>query len=115
MSSDRHRPRTTPTADDVTGSPPTSPASVTDNRIPHTRTGAAWFAVCSAALLCVVLIIFMTQNTRRVEVTFLWTHTSLPLALALLIAAVGATILAVVVGAARITQLRHLYRRGHGN
>ncbi|MBB3098492.1 putative integral membrane protein [Actinoplanes campanulatus] len=62
-----------------------------------------------------VLIVFMVQNTRRVEVTFLWTHTSLPLALALLIAAVGATILAVVVGTARITQLRRLYRRGHGN
>ncbi|MEU8662927.1 hypothetical protein, partial [Actinoplanes philippinensis] len=81
MSSDRHRLRTTPAADDASGSPPPSPALVTDNRLPHTRTGTAWFAVCSAALLCVVLIVFMAQNTRSVEVTFLWTHTSLPLAL----------------------------------
>jgi uncharacterized integral membrane protein len=115
VSSDRHRPRTASAADDVPGSPPTSPASATDNRIPHTRTGTAWFAVCSAALLCVMLIVFMAQNTRSVEVTFLWTHTSLPVALALLIAAVAATILAVVIGTARIAQLRHLYRRGHGN
>ncbi|BEL01858.1 hypothetical protein Q0Z83_000490 [Actinoplanes sichuanensis] len=115
MSSNRHRPRTASAADDVSGSPTTSPASAAGNRVPQTRTGTAWFAVCSAALLCVVLIIFMAQNTRSVEVTFLWTHTSLPLALALLIAAVGATILAVVIGTARIAQLRHLYRRGHGN
>ncbi|MDY7090392.1 MAG: DUF1049 domain-containing protein [Actinomycetota bacterium] len=114
MSNDRHSPRTAP-AEDVIGSPPTSPASVISNRVPHTRTGTVWFAVCSAALLSVVLIVFMAQNTRSVEVTFLWMHTRLPLALALLIAAVGATILAVVIGTARITQLRHLYRRGHGN
>jgi uncharacterized integral membrane protein len=113
--SDLHRPPTAPAADEITGSPPTSPASATNSRAPHTRTGTAWFAVCFAALLCVVLIVFMVQNTRNVEVTFLWTHTSLPLGLALLIAAVGATILAVVVGTVRITQLRRLYRRGHGN
>lgn len=56
-----------------------------------------------------VLIVVMAQNTRSVEVTFLWMHTSLPL----LIAAVGAPIMAVVIGTARIAQLRHLYRHGH--
>lgn len=57
-----------------------------------------------------VLIVFMLQNTRSVEVTFLWMHGTLPLALALLITGVGVAILAMVVGGARITQLRRLRR-----
>jgi uncharacterized integral membrane protein len=108
VSNDLHRPPTAPAADDAIAAPV---ASATTNRVPHTRTGAAWFGVCTAAFLFVVLIVFMVQNTRSVEVALLWMHGSLPLALALLIAAVGAAILAVVVGAARITQLRRLYRR----
>jgi uncharacterized integral membrane protein len=53
----------------------------------------------------------MVQNTGSVEVTFLWMHGTVPLALALLIAGVGVAILAMVVGAARITQLRRLSQR----
>jgi uncharacterized integral membrane protein len=88
----------------------TAPPAVPTSRIPHTRTGATWFGICVAALLFVVLIIFMMQNTRSVQVHFLGMHGSLPLALALLIAAVGAAIVTMVVGAARITQLRRLSR-----
>jgi uncharacterized integral membrane protein len=58
-----------------------------------------------------VLIVFMLQNTRSVEVSFLWLHGSVPLALALLIASVGTAIAVIVVGAARITQLRRQTRR----
>jgi uncharacterized integral membrane protein len=79
--------------------------------VPRTRTGAAWFGICVAALLFVVLIVFMLQNTRSVEVSFLGMHGNLPLALALLVAAVGTAILTMVIGAARITQLRRLSRR----
>ena len=82
-------------------------------RVPRTRTGAAWLGVCIAAVALVVLIIFMLQNTRRVEVTFLWMHGSVPLAMALLVAAVGVAILAIAVGAARTTQLRRLFRHRH--
>jgi uncharacterized integral membrane protein len=111
VSNDLHRPRTALAADDATAAPVASFASATTYRVPHTRTGAAWFGLCAAAFLFVVLIVFMVQNTSSVEVAFVWMHGSLPLALALLIAAVGAAILAVVIGAARITQLRRLYRR----
>ncbi|OJF11180.1 hypothetical protein BG844_28145 [Couchioplanes caeruleus subsp. caeruleus] len=85
----------------------TSPAG----RVPRTRTGAAWSGICVAALLFVVLIVFMLQNTRHVEVTFLWLHGSLPLALALLIAGVGVGIATAAIGTARIAQLRRLSRR----
>ena len=72
----------------------------------RTATSRAWFGVWVAVAALVVLIVFMLQNTRSVEITFLWMHGSVPLALALLIAGVGAAILAMAVGTARISQLR---------
>jgi uncharacterized integral membrane protein len=114
MSNDLRRVRT-PSADPAATVsrevPVTTPPMANANRMPHTRTGAAWFGICAAALLSVVLIVFMLQNTRSVRVDFLWMDGSLPLALALLMAAVGAALLTMVVGAARITQLRRLSRR----
>jgi uncharacterized integral membrane protein len=101
---------------DTTAEPPDEPfitgrPEPVGHRSPHTRTGAAWFGICLAALLSIVLIVFMAQNTGHVEVNFLWMDGSLPLALALLIAGVGAAIVTMVVGAARITQLRRQARR----
>jgi uncharacterized integral membrane protein len=84
------------------GPPSASPAG----RVPHTRMRAAWLGISAASLTSVVLIVFMLQNTRSVEITFLSMHGTLPLALALLIAAVGVGILFTVIGTARITQLR---------
>jgi uncharacterized integral membrane protein len=114
MSNDLHHTPNAP-ADPTTTGPPQAPAAAPSRsptaRVPRTRTGAAWFGICVAALLFVVLIVFMLQNTISVEVNFLWMHSSLPLALALLTAAVGAAILTMVVGAARITELRRLSRR----
>jgi lipopolysaccharide assembly protein A len=88
-----------------------APVAPRDRAVPRTRWSAAWAGICAAALALVALIVFMLQNTGSVEVTFLWMHGSLPLAMALLIAAVGAAILTMVFGAGRITQLRRLARR----
>ena len=123
MSNDFDQTRST-SADPPTVGPPPNPATAPQNtaeqastspagRMPRTRTGAAWFGICVAALLLVVLIVFMPQNTRSVEVTFLGMHGNLPLAMALLVAAVGSAILTMAIGTARITQLRRLSRRQH--
>jgi uncharacterized integral membrane protein len=93
------------------GAAPEVPVAARERAVPRTRLSAAWAGICAAALALVALIVFMLQNTRSVEVTFLWMHGTLPLALALLIAAVGAAILTMVFGAGRITQLRRLARR----
>jgi uncharacterized integral membrane protein len=92
----------------VPAGPPAMPAG---ERVPRTRTGTIWFGLCGAALLFVVLIVFMLQNTGSVRISFLWMRGSLPLALALLTAAIGAAILTMAVGTARIIQLRRLTRR----
>ena len=91
--------------------PPDAPAAVSSRPPARTRTSAAWLGACLAAAVFAVLIIFMLQNTGSVEVTFLWLHGDLPLAIALFIAAVGASLLTMAVGAARITQLRRRLRQ----
>lgn len=80
-------------------------------RVPGSRTGAAWVGLCATALAAVLLIVFMLQNTGHVDVHFLWLQGSLPLALALFIAAVGVGLLVMIVGTARMTQLRHLFQQ----
>jgi uncharacterized integral membrane protein len=81
-------------------------------RSTRSRTGRLWSGICAGAVLSIVLIIFMLQNTRSVAVTFLWMHGSLPLALAFFIAGVGTGLCVLVVGSARIVQLRRRIRRG---
>jgi uncharacterized integral membrane protein len=76
-----------------------------------TRTSAAWLGVWAGVLAVIVLIIFVAQNTYRVQINFLWLHGHISLALALLIAGVAGAAVAMAVAAARILQLRRLVRR----
>jgi uncharacterized integral membrane protein len=101
----------------MTGDPPPGPTddeptSPTSERAPRlTRAGAAWVATAFALLLLVMLIIFILQNPTRVEVNYLGYSGSLPLGMALLIAAVAGGVLVAVAGVTRVTQLRVNARR----
>ena len=88
---------------------PTAPPRA--GRPRRTRVSAAWLGVCFAAIALVVLVVFMLQNTRSVEISFLWMHGNVPLALALLTAGVGVAVVAIGFGEARIRQLRRAARR----
>ncbi|GAB7044286.1 MULTISPECIES: LapA family protein [Catenuloplanes] len=72
----------------------------------RTRTGAGRLGSCAAASLLVVTIIFMVRNTGAVEAGLLGWQGSTPLVLALLSAGVGAAILTVMTGPARVTPPR---------
>lgn len=100
----------TPAAQPIPPAPAQPPTAV-PVRVPRTRTGAAWVALISAALLAVLLIVFLVQNTRSTEISFLWMTTSTPLAVALLIAAVGSVLVTLTIGTARIAQLRRQVRK----
>lgn len=76
-----------------------------------TRASAAWVATAAALLLLVLLIVFMLQNSTRVAVHFLSLSGSIPLGMALLIAAVGGGVVVAIAGIARVTQLRMNARR----
>lgn len=76
-----------------------------------TRASAVWVAVAAALLLLILLIVFMLQNSTKVEVHFLGVTGTIPLGMALLIAAVGGGVVVGIAGVARVTQLRVNARR----
>ncbi len=88
-----------------------APAPAETRAASRTRLSTAWVSIWTATVVFIALIVFMLQNTRSVEVSFLWLHGTLPLALALLIAAAGAVLLTLIFGTARITQLRRRLSR----
>jgi len=88
------------------------PSPTPTDRAPRlTRASAAWVATAVAVLLLVMLIVFILQNSTRVEVHYLGLAGSLPLGMALLIAAVGGGVVVAIAGVARVTQLRMNARR----
>lgn len=77
----------------------------------HTRTSAAWVGVVVAIIFGVALIDFIAQNTRDVRIDFFAASARMPVAVALLIAALAGAIVVVAVGVARVAQLRLTMRR----
>ena len=82
--------------------------SVTQTPAPPRKTvaGRVWVAIVVAAILLVALIIFIAENSQNVTISFLGAHGTISLALAILIAAVAGVLISVLVGSARIVQLR---------
>jgi uncharacterized integral membrane protein len=73
--------------------------------------GGVWIALVVAALVFLLLLIFILQNGQRAEVSFLGAHGHLRMGVALLLAAVFGVLLVALPGTARIIQLRMLGRR----
>lgn len=99
---------------------PAEAGTAPQNQVPDgtgprvTRASAAWVATGAALVLLVLLIVFILQNSTRVEVHYLGFAGSLPLGMALLIAAVGGGVVVAIAGTARVTQLRaRLHRVRH--
>src|SRR5215469_1936357 len=97
--------RTAPTP--VPGKAPVEPA------VKFTRAGALWTALIGGFLILIVLLIFVAQNIDSVPFHFFGWHWTLPLGVAILLAAVGGGLLTVAVGTARIVQLRRAAKKHH--
>jgi uncharacterized integral membrane protein len=97
----------------VPPAPPPLPASTTstDPAVKFTRAGALWTALIVGFLILILLLIFVAQNTASTPFTFFAWHWSLPLGVAILLAAVGGGLLTVAVGTARILQLRRAAKK----
>ncbi len=97
----------------VPPAPPPLPASTTsaDPAVKFTRAGALWTALIVGFLVLILLLIFVAQNTASTPFTFFGWHWSLPLGVAILLAAVGGGLLTVAVGTARILQLRRAAKK----
>jgi len=91
-------------------SAPVAPAPP-HHQIRRTRVGGLWVAVGCFAVILLLLLIFILQNSQKVEISYMGAHGHLPLGVALLLAAVGGVILVVLAGTARISQLRTTARK----
>lgn len=75
-----------------------------------TRISASWTAVVAAVVILIVLVIFIAENTQQSTVNFVGFHGHAPTAVVLLIAAIAGAVIVIIVGAARILQLRKVAR-----
>jgi uncharacterized integral membrane protein len=76
---------------------------------PRSRLNRTWLAAGTVAVVLVLLIIFIAQNTESTNISFLGLSGALPLAAALLAAALAGALLAATVATARGARRR---RRG---
>jgi uncharacterized integral membrane protein len=93
-----------PAPDTETTPPPADP-------LRPSRTSGAWIGVVALAVVLILLVIFIAQNTQDVHVSFLGWDGEAPLAVTLMVAAVGGIVLTAVAGSLRIFQLRRRVRR----
>ena len=106
---------------DATTAPSSAPASSSSPAdeapiVNRTRTGTAWLTVAFALLLGLLMLVFILQNGEKVDVELLWADFRVPLGVAVLLGMVLGGLLVVLVGAARLAQVRlaaRRHRRGH--
>lgn len=89
---------------------------VIDNKKPDhriVRTGASQILTALSAFFVVLLliVIFIFQNMGRVNISFLWMHGSVPIALAMLLSVISGALLMALAAGARVLQLRHTAAR----
>lgn len=85
---------------------------VADDPLRRSRTSSVWLAIALFAVLLLLLIIFIAQNTQSVAISFLGWDGQAPLAVSLLAAALVGIVLTLAAGSLRIMQLRRRVRRG---
>jgi uncharacterized integral membrane protein len=99
-----------PSDSDSTRSPP---APLKAARAPlQTRPSRIRAPLIAGLAALIVALIFIIQNVHAANISFLGVHLVLPLAGALLLAAVAGSLLTVAGGPARITRLRQIMQRG---
>jgi lipopolysaccharide assembly protein A len=102
------RPDTTTSSTETPAGPVDSASSGahSEERLGGSRAGRLRVALIASAVVLALLLVFVLQNGQRVKVSFLGLSGHLPLAVAILFAAVGGALLLAIPGTVRIMQLR---------
>lgn len=87
-----------------TAPPPAAPTA--RNPLRRSRTSTVWTGVIVFAVVLVLLLIFILQNTQSVQISYFAATGHVPLAVAMLLAAVAGVLLTAIAGSLRIWQLR---------
>ena len=96
------------------GSAPPPAPQPPGGRQPQTWTSEMHTGLIAGFAALVVAVIFIIQNAHAANISFLGVHLVLPLAAALLLAAIAGALAMAAAGPARITQLRQVIRRALG-
>ena len=104
-------PRTSTPISTSTSTPTETQAPAPPQSAPTTRTGVAFGALIAGAIVLILLLVFILENTESVKISYFGAGGHLPLGVALLLAAIGGALVTGIVGAARIVQLRRHVRR----
>jgi uncharacterized integral membrane protein len=102
-----------PIADEPPPDVPARKPPPPENALKFTRAGALWSALIVGFLILIVLLIFIAQNTDSASFHFLGWNWSLPLGVAILLAAVLGGLITTLAGAARIVQLRRAAKKNY--
>ncbi len=78
-----------------------------------TRLSWAWVTVIVGLVLGIALVDFLVQNTHSSRIEFFSVSGSVPMSVALLAAALAGAAVVVVIGVARMVQLRRRLSDGH--
>ncbi|MGW0522751.1 LapA family protein [Crossiella sp. NPDC003009] len=78
------------------------------------RLGGLWTVFVVAAVVLLLLLVFILENGQDVQISYFGVAGTLPLGVALLLAAILGVLLVAVPGYARIIQLRRSAKRGSG-
>jgi uncharacterized integral membrane protein len=81
---------------------------------PRTRTSTAFSGFVAGAIVLILLLVFILENTQSVKISYFGATGHVALGVALLLAAVGGALLVGLLGLARIAQLRRHTKR-HSN
>lgn len=93
------------------GSPqaPRQPASSKDelaSKSERSKIGAVWITLAVFVFILILLIIFILQNSLTVQIHYFGAKGTLQFGIAMLIAAVAGSLLTLLIGSARIIQLK---------
>ncbi len=91
--------------------PPTELTGKPTDTVRGSRTGYTWIALLAAALLGIVLLIFIIQNLDKVRIDLLFWDFELPLGITVLLSVIAGALVMGLVGGVRILQLRHAAKK----
>jgi uncharacterized integral membrane protein len=113
-------PATDPGIPPVPAAPPALPEVPTVPTVQHgkpepvirrSRSGGLWTGLILSAIVLIFLLVFILQNQISVTIRFLGFAGSVPIGVALLLAAIAGLLLVAIPGGVRIMQLRRAARR----
>lgn len=81
------------------------------NATEHSRIGATWVALGAFLVVLILLAVFILQNSNQVRITYFGASGTMSFGVAMLLSAVAGALLTLLIGSARILQLKMKGRR----